>query len=205
MVKPVLLVVDDDRDVLSAIARDLRRHYGQDYRVLRTDSGQSALDILRELKDQQEPVALVLSDQRMPGMDGLQLLERIKRRWPDLPVVVLTAFGTLEQGVEAMKTGAADFITKPFDREQILAVIRKALQAGRSFAEAALVEVADHHRRALLGAAARGPEADARAGGGRHDGGLAFEQIAPGRVGRRCLAHRGSRGISRTRSLMMFR
>ena len=79
MVKPVLLTVDDDRDVLSAIARDLRKHYGQEYRVLRTDSGSGALELLQKLKDQREPVALVLSDQRMPAMDGVTLLaETIK-------------------------------------------------------------------------------------------------------------------------------
>ena len=74
MVKPVLLTVDDDKEVLSAIARDLRKHYGQDYRVLRADSGSSALELLHALKEQDEPVALVLSDQRMPGMDGVTLL-----------------------------------------------------------------------------------------------------------------------------------
>ena len=67
MAKPALLTIDDDADVLSAIARDLRAHYGRDYRILRADSGLAALTLVRELKDRQQPVALVLSDQRMPG------------------------------------------------------------------------------------------------------------------------------------------
>lgn len=74
MTKPVLLTVDDDADVLAAIARDLRGHYGRDYRVLRADSGATALELLGELKERREPVALMLSDQRMPKMDGIAFL-----------------------------------------------------------------------------------------------------------------------------------
>ena len=74
MTKPVLLTVDDDADVQSAIARDLRKHYGSAYRILRADSGSAALTLLNELRDRGEPVALVLSDQRMPKMDGVTLL-----------------------------------------------------------------------------------------------------------------------------------
>ena len=124
-----VLVVDDDPAVGKVLGALLRQD------GLEAEHLGSAAEALAALEAR--PFEVVVTDVRMPGMDGLQLLERIKRRWPDLPVVVLTAFGTLEQGVEAMKTGAADFITKPFDREQILAVIRKALQAGSCFAEAA--------------------------------------------------------------------
>ena len=76
MTKPILLVVDDDPDVLNAIARDLRTKYGRDFRVLRAESGTAALELLRELKERGTPVALLLSDQRMPGMDGVTFLSR---------------------------------------------------------------------------------------------------------------------------------
>jgi two-component system response regulator AtoC len=66
---------------------------------------------------------------RMPGMDGMQLLGKIQEQWPDLPVIVLTAHGTVPLAVEAMRAGAADFLLKPFDREQIVYVVRKALHA----------------------------------------------------------------------------
>jgi thioredoxin reductase (NADPH) len=116
MVKPVLLVVDDDRDVLSAIARDLRRHYGEDYRVLRTDSGQSALDILRELKEQDEPVALVLSDQRMPGMDGVSLLAETKKYHPKSKRALLTAYADTNAAIGAINQSQVDYyFLKPWD------------------------------------------------------------------------------------------
>ena len=74
MGKPILLAVDDETDVLAAVGRDLRRRYGKDYRILRTDSGASALELLHKLKDTDTPVALLLSDQRMPGIDGVAFL-----------------------------------------------------------------------------------------------------------------------------------
>ena len=79
MAKPVLLTVDDDPDVLRAVERDLRRQYGERYRVLRADSGKSALDTLAKLQQRNEPVALLLVDHRMPQMNGIETLnEAIK-------------------------------------------------------------------------------------------------------------------------------
>ena len=75
MAKPTILTVDDDREVLRAIERDLRRQYGEHHRVLRADSGHSALEALRELKVRGDAVALLLADQRMPGMSGVELLK----------------------------------------------------------------------------------------------------------------------------------
>ena len=124
-----ILLVDDDPAVGKVLGALLRQDGLEAEHVA---SGEAALQALEA-----RPFEAVVTDVRMPGMDGMELLDRIKGRWPDLPVVVLTAFGTLEQGVEAMKAGAADFITKPFDREQILAVLRKALRTGRRFAELA--------------------------------------------------------------------
>jgi DNA-binding NtrC family response regulator len=124
-----VLVVDDDPAVGKVLGALLRQDGLEAEHVA---SGAEALQALEA-----RPFEVVVTDVRMPGMDGMELLDRVKRRWPELPVVVLTAFGSVELGVEAMKAGAADFITKPFDREQILAVIRKELRAGRRFAEAA--------------------------------------------------------------------
>jgi thioredoxin reductase (NADPH) len=79
MAKPVLLTVDDDAEVLRAIERDLRRNYADRYRVLRADSGQVALDTLRQLKTRNDTVALLLADQRTPQMDGVDFLAEA---WP---------------------------------------------------------------------------------------------------------------------------
>ena len=78
MARPILLAVDDDVSVLEAVVQDLRRQYGETYRVMRAASGQAALDTLAQLKTRDEPVALVISDQRMPGMTGVELLERAR-------------------------------------------------------------------------------------------------------------------------------
>lgn len=75
MRKPVLLTVDDDREVLRAVERDLRRRYADRYRVLRAESGAAALDVVRELKLRNDAIALMLVDQRMPGMTGVEFLE----------------------------------------------------------------------------------------------------------------------------------
>ena len=116
MVKPVLLTVDDDRDVLSAIARDLRRHYGQTYRVLRADSGASALELLEELKKQGEPVALVLSDQRMPGMDGVTLLAETIKYYPTSRRALLTADADTNAALGAINQSQVDYyFLKPWD------------------------------------------------------------------------------------------
>ena len=116
MVKPVLLTVDDDRDVLSAIARDLRRHYGQDYRILRADSGPEALEVLHALKEREEPVALVLSDQRMPGMDGVTLLAETLTHHPKSKRALLTAYADTAAAIGAINTSQVDYyLLKPWD------------------------------------------------------------------------------------------
>ena len=76
MARPILLAVDDDVNVLEAVVQDLRRQYGAEYRVMRAASGQAALDTLAQVKARGEPVALLLSDQRMPGITGVEFLER---------------------------------------------------------------------------------------------------------------------------------
>ena len=116
MPKPVLLTVDDDADVLSAIARDLRKWYGRDYRILRTDSGLAALTLLHELKDRSDPVALVLSDQRMPEMDGVALLSEAMTLHPRSKRALLTAYADTEAAIGAINKSQVDYyILKPWD------------------------------------------------------------------------------------------
>jgi len=116
MKKPVLLTVDDDADVLSAIARDLRKKYGRDYRVLRAESGATALSILRELKELGDPVALVLSDQRMPEMSGVTLLAETMALHPKCKRALLTAYADTEAAIGAINTSQVDYyLLKPWD------------------------------------------------------------------------------------------
>ena len=116
MSKPVLLTVDDDADVLSAIARDLRKHYGRDYRILRADSGSVALNLLNELKNLGDPVALVLSDQRMPKMDGVTLLAETVKFHPGSKRALLTAYADTEAAIGAINKSQVDYyLLKPWN------------------------------------------------------------------------------------------
>ena len=83
MAKPAILAVDDDAAVVAAVVRDLRTRYGEDYRVLRATSGPEALEILADLVLKDRPVAAVVSDQRMPGMTGIEVLKEVRQQSPD--------------------------------------------------------------------------------------------------------------------------
>ncbi|MEM1043869.1 MAG: FAD-dependent oxidoreductase [Bacteroidota bacterium] len=116
MSKPAVLVVDDDPDVLRAIARDLRRRYGKDYRVLRAASGDEALAALDELKERGDPVALLLSDQRMPRMDGVGFLSEAMKRYPRSKRALLTAYADTEAAISAINQSHVDYyLLKPWD------------------------------------------------------------------------------------------
>src|SRR5215213_6551043 len=108
-IRPALLTVDDDPQVLRAIERDLRRHFGRDYRVVGADSGDAALDALDELQRREEPVALLLADQRMPHMTGVEVLEQARDRVPDAKRVLLTAYAVTEGAVRASRAGGLDY------------------------------------------------------------------------------------------------
>ncbi|GAA3938370.1 FAD-dependent oxidoreductase [Hymenobacter algoricola] len=119
--KPVLLAVDDDLQVLGAIDRDLRSEFRRDYRVLRASSGAEALDTLRELKRREEPLALILADQRMPGMEGVELLEQARAIYPDAKRVLLTAYADTEAAIRAINNARLDhYLLKPWDPPQEL-------------------------------------------------------------------------------------
>ena len=122
MARPILLAVDDDVSVLEAVVQDLRRHYGATYRVMRAASGQAALDTLAQLTTRQEPVALILSDQRMPGMTGVEFLERARALYPEARRVLLTAYADTEAAIRAINTARIHYyLNKPWDpREEKL-------------------------------------------------------------------------------------
>lgn len=116
MARPILLAVDDDVNVLEAVVQDLRREYGAEYRVMRAASGQAALDTLAQLKERREPVGLLLSDQRMPGMTGVQFLERSRELYPEARRVLLTAYADTEAAIQAINTARIHYyLNKPWD------------------------------------------------------------------------------------------
>lgn len=116
MEKPALLVVDDEPEVLRAVARDLRKRYGQDYRILRAESGAQGLEALDELRARGEPVALVLSDQRMPQMDGVALLGAARERFPSTKRALLTAYADTSAAIDAINRSQIDYyLLKPWD------------------------------------------------------------------------------------------
>ena len=115
-----ILVVDDDADMREML-QDMLKDRG--YRVATAGSGQEALKILGE-----EEYATVLTDLRMKGLQGLELLSEIKRLHQDIGVVLMTAFGTVETAVEAMKHGASDYLTKPVKKDELVRVIERVLR-----------------------------------------------------------------------------
>ncbi len=114
--KPVLFSIDDDAEVLHAVERDLRRRYGADFRVLRATSGESALAALGELKARGGALALLLVDQRMPQMSGVELLEKAIPLFPDAKRVLLTAYADTDAAIQAINSARVDFyLLKPWD------------------------------------------------------------------------------------------
>jgi len=116
MAKPFILSVDDEPQVLNTINRDLRRHFGKDYRIIKAGSGQEALDTLRQLKQRNDPVALFLADQRMPGMIGTEFLTAAMKLYPDARKVLLTAYADTEAAIASINTiGLDHYLMKPWD------------------------------------------------------------------------------------------
>jgi thioredoxin reductase (NADPH) len=131
MARPILLAVDDDVSVLEAVVQDLRRHYGATYRVMRAASGQAALDTMAQLKKRQEPVALLLSDQRMPGMTGVEFLEKARELYPEAKRVLLTAYADTEAAIRAINTARIHYyLNKPWDppEEKLYPVLTDLLE-----------------------------------------------------------------------------
>jgi DNA-binding NtrC family response regulator len=118
-----LLVVDDEEPQRMMLAKILGR---AGFQVVTAADGTEALSSLKDA-----PFDLMLTDQRMPSMDGLELLERVRRTRPELPIILMTAYGTVSTAVEAMKRGASDYLTKPFERDELLVVVEKAIRHRR--------------------------------------------------------------------------
>lgn len=128
--KPILFTVDDDPQVLRAIRSDLRARYKDEYRILSTDSATEAREVLRELKNQNAEIALFLSDQRMPVMDGVQFLSEAKLIFPQAKRVLLTAYSDTEAAIKAINEVQLDhYLLKPWDppEEKLYPVINDLL------------------------------------------------------------------------------
>jgi len=142
MAKDTILVVDDETDLVHGLRRTLSLEI--DCRILTAENGVQALDILSKTA-----VDVVLADVLMPQMDGLTLLERIKSRDPAVTVIIMTAYGTIEKAVEAIKKGAYDLIQKPLDEERLIHLLSKGLDLNRLVRENARLTEAMSRREAF--------------------------------------------------------
>ncbi|UWZ81958.1 FAD-dependent oxidoreductase [Occallatibacter riparius] len=134
MARPIILAVDDDVNVLEAVVQDLRRRYGADYRVMRAAGGQAALDTLSQVKERNENVALLISDQRMPGLTGVQVLERSREVYPEARRVLLTAYADTEAAIQAINSARIHYyLNKPWDppEERLYPVVSDLLESWR--------------------------------------------------------------------------
>ncbi len=119
-----ILVVDDELDMLMLLRMIIEDN--TDYEVDTTNNPSEALKMVME-----NDYDLVISDLKMPGMDGLELFGEVREMDPDLPLIIITAYGSLETSDEAIKKGVADFITKPFRKDSILFTINRVLELAR--------------------------------------------------------------------------
>jgi thioredoxin reductase (NADPH) len=147
--RPAILAVDDEPPVLAAVARDLRRRFGQTYRILRAGSGDAALDLLKEVRRRGDQVALLIADQRMPGMAGTDYLVEARKIVPDAKRVLLTAYADTEAAISAINDVSLDYyLLKPWDppEEQLFPVLADLLTDWESGAalEAGGVRIIGH-------------------------------------------------------------
>ena len=132
--KPVMLTVDDDPAVSRAVARDLRRKYGEEHRIVRAESGPDALETLKELKLRGEAVAMLVADYRMPQMSGIEFLEQAMDLYPAARRVLLTAYADTHAAIDAINVVDLDhYLLKPWDppEEKLYPVIDALLEAWR--------------------------------------------------------------------------
>ncbi|WP_448638591.1 FAD-dependent oxidoreductase [Geodermatophilus sp. URMC 63] len=148
--RPVLLTVDDDPGVSRAVARDLRRRYGERYRVVRASSGDEALGALRELKLRGDPVAAMLADYRMPQMDGIAFLEQAMDLFPRARRALLTAYADTDAAIQAINLVDVDhYLLKPWEppEEKLYPVVDAMLETWLASPDAAVqdVRIVGHH------------------------------------------------------------
>ena len=121
--KPHLLFVDDEADLRGPTAERLS---DRGFEVVEAASGEQALELLDQFA-----FDLMVTDFRLPGMDGTQLIDAARQRYPSIVAIVITGYGTVRDAVEAIKKGASDFITKPFHFDELMHVIQKSMEQGR--------------------------------------------------------------------------
>ena len=142
--RPVLLTVDDDVSVSRAVARDLRRRYGEHYRVVRAEDPQQALDALREVKLRGDPVAAILADYRMPGLNGIEFLEQAMDLFPRARRALLTAYADTDAAIAAINVVDVDhYLLKPWDppEEKLYPVVDAMLETWRALGDAPVLDV----------------------------------------------------------------
>src|SRR5512139_2572615 len=135
MSKPVILAVDDDLSVLNSVERDLRAHYGQDYRILPLNDGKAALEYLKKLEQRSETVALFLVDQRMPFMSGTEFLAEAIRAYPQAKRVLLTAYADTQAAIDSInEVGLNYYLMKPWHppEERLYPVLDELLEDWRA-------------------------------------------------------------------------
>src|SRR5947207_535586 len=128
---PYIILVDDDMQVLRAIQRDIRNQYREEYKIAATESANEALELIKELKLKNETVALFISDQRMPEMEGVAFLEKANEIFPDAKKVLLTAYSDIEAAIKAINTVKLDYyLLKPWHppEEKLFPVLNDLLQ-----------------------------------------------------------------------------
>src|SRR3954463_9336368 len=128
--RPAIVAVDDEPAVLAAVARDLRKGFGERYRIMRAGSGQEALDLLKELRKRGDQVALLVADQKMPGLSGTEYLVEARKLVPEAKRVLLTAYADTEAAISAINEVALDYyLLKPWDppEEQLYPVVEDLL------------------------------------------------------------------------------
>jgi len=127
MMVPRILIVDDEEHMCWALSRAMQQ---EGYQAVTATSGQEGLALLNR-----NEASLVILDLKLQDMDGLEVLKQIKAHFPKLPVIMITAHGTIQTAIEAMKMGAADYITKPFDLDELMIVVKKNLQITKLLTE----------------------------------------------------------------------
>src|SRR4051794_7491632 len=147
--RPAIVAVDDDPAVLASVARDLRRGFGERYRIVRASSGLEALELVRQIRARGEQVAMLIADQRMPGMPGTEYLVEARKLVPDAKRVLLTAYADTQAAIAAINEVALDYyLLKPWDppEEQLFPVVGDLLttwEAGAAL-EAGGVRILGH-------------------------------------------------------------
>ena len=120
MAKPIIMTIDDEPQVLNTIERDLRGYYHSGYRIIKVGSGTEALETVRQLKRRNAPIALFLVDQRMPGMSGFDLHEKLSGCGSKLEVIFITGDPQAGDREHALRSGAAAFLKKPFEAQALI-------------------------------------------------------------------------------------